>query len=279
MRLKQLFRKLLPPLLLELYDAYRAGGCLGPVWDGVFSRFSDIPCATSFIDVPLFTRLTHQETQTALARLRSRGSSDVAGDHRILALLASVLCAHAGRVRILDFGGGMGIGFVHVISAVGRCTALEYHIVETPPMCAGGLELFRDDPRVQFHTSIPRRAGQFDIVYSCSALQYVDDYVGVLRDLCGLAAQFVLFIELSAGDVPTYVTVQRNVRGARIPYRFINGAELLRCMADSGYEVLFRSTGDRVYDQHNFPQRYRLGRTANILLATSNVGGRGLRDA
>ena len=112
-----------------------------------------------------------------------------------------------------------------------------------------------------------------DIVYTCSAMQYVEDYADLLKALCAYRPKYFLFVKLSAGDIPTYATAQKNVPGTVIPYLFLNVEEVIRIMKGNGYGLIYRCLLDREYDQGNFPPEYRLGRACNLLFEGASVGG------
>ena len=92
-----------------------------------------------------------------------------------------------------------------------------------------------------------------------------DDYRALLKQLCAYEPQYVLFVRLSAGNIPSFVTRQVNVPGISSAYRFINAGELVEAMEQSGYTRTFASSGEELYDQSNFPEKYRMGYTCNLL--------------
>ena len=79
--------------------------------------------------------------------------------------------------------------------------------------------------------------------------------------------QFFLFVDLASGEIPTYATAQKNVRGSVFPYWFINVREIVELMVGLGYKLIFQGLQDREFDQNNFPERYRLNSACNLLFA------------
>ncbi len=221
-------------------------------------------------DSEIWIQKTRAYTERVIAASRNDGAipKDVAGEYLLLPLLASLVCkASGGKVRILDFGGGMGVSFVHLTSCLVDCQSINYHVVEREGICEGGAQLFEHDERIRFSARLPPRLPELDIVYLSSALQYVEDYGTLLKTLAGYEAEYFFLGKLSAGDIPTYATAQMNVPGTIIPYWFINVNEVIEILASCNYSLIYKSTLEQEYDQSNFPEEYRIGRTCNLLFS------------
>jgi putative methyltransferase (TIGR04325 family) len=261
-KLRQLAKRCLPPSLVRWLR-----GRPPYVWDGIYARFEDIPEAWSHYDDA--SRVHQMRTQAAELLRNIRAGQRVGLWHEALGMLAStVAAAAAGRgVRVLDFGGGVGTGFLHLLQSLPRDAALQYAIVELEHMAAAGREVFRTEPRISFLDAIPDTGARFDIVYLNGVLPYVDDYRALLTRLCGLQSTYILLARLAAGAFPTFVTRQLNFPGQVLPYRFISFPELVALLHDNGYRLAFDGVGDTEYDQSNFPATHRVGRMRNALFA------------
>lgn len=253
-----------PPVLFTAYERYKAGGRPAAPWAGVYDRFSDVPASGQPFDGTLWPAMAGAAV-TRAAAARSAAWSMSAGDHAVLSIVAALTLEAENACTILDYGGGSGDAFEHVLGTVADTSMLRYHVIERPAVAAVGEHLWAADARVRFHTDLPTLAPH--IVYVSSALQYVEDYRGLLQQLARYAARFVLLAKLSAGRFPTYATAQRNLDGASIPYWFINGDEIIAILDGAGYRLVFKSALDREYDQANFPAHYRMGRASNLLFA------------
>lgn len=270
MRLKQWVLRLAPPVLVDLYRRLRRRpAAAAPIWQGIHRAHRDVPRSGAGYGDPGLVQETLAHTEGVIAGTRRYGTipTAVTGEHTLLPLLASVLCKGSGRVRVLDFGGGMGVAYVHLVSSVPSCGVIDYHIVEHEAVCEAGARLFESDPRVHFHASLPDDLPALDVVHVSSALQYVENYVGLLARLCAYGSTYVLFVKLSAGDIPTYATAQTNLPGMTVPYWFIDVKEIVRLMSLGGYSLIFKGALEREYRQDNFPAEYRLGRACNLLFA------------
>jgi putative methyltransferase (TIGR04325 family) len=236
--IKRLARAVVPNFVLDL--ARRAAGVrwgAGPIWQGVYSHFRDVPChGNGFEDTRWLEDSRRDVQRMQLLRRRVGAVPAPPGSHSsLLALLVSITSRDKHTVRVVDFGGGLGVSYIPLIGALVGGGMLEYHVVESPSVCLAGTRLFGDDGRISFHSALPERLGEVDIVHLSSSLQYVENYERLLDDLLRLRPAYVLLARCSAGDIPTYASAQRNMYGSSIPYWFINGDELLGLMGARGY--------------------------------------------
>ena len=109
-----------------------------------------------------------------------------------------------------------------------------------------------------------------DIVHFGSVLQYFDDYVGTLTEIITqIAPRFIVFSDLMAGEIPTYVTVQ-NYYGLEIPFRFFNFSELNSFICKMGYrlctkEFLKHDATGEYFPQEGFSEHYQITASLNCI--------------
>ena len=261
-----IIRRLTPPVLFDMFRRSDPP----ELWSGIYERYADVPIAGPGFDGDVWINQTRAYTQRMLATSQSDGSipKEVTGEHMLLPLVAALVCEQSGgKVGILDFGGGMGVAYVYLLSSLVNCNSIDYHVVEREAVCEEGARLFEHDKRIRFHPRLPAELGQIDILYVSSALQYIEDYPALLKELMNIQAKYFLFVKLSAGDIPTYATAQQNVSGTTLPYWFVNVGEIIELMATGGYSLKYKSALEREYDQSNFPEAYRMGRACNLLFS------------
>jgi putative methyltransferase (TIGR04325 family) len=269
MNWKRIVKSCVPPIAIDLLRSYKRSISPGYTWEGIYDHYKDVPENGLAFEGDVWVDSMRQLIEGELAdRKKGINSADTV-ENILLPFLVSVVCAESRSVRILDFGGGLGETYLHVKTLSDKGCQIDYHIVETPRMCEQGIALFQNQ-QIHFHSRLPVGLSDVDVVYVSSALQYVEDYVDLLEKLSAYHPRFVLFVKLSSGDIPTYATAQKNVRGSTIPYWFINIETLTQIMRDGGYSLIFRSVLEREYNQDNFPEEYRLKRACNLLFTKGN---------
>lgn len=236
----------------------RIRGAFRPVWSGVYPHYRDVPASGPGFHGRYWSDRTRARTETEM-----RATADP-GRHDPLQALCVRVAADRGPVRVLDFGGGMGIGYVRARRAVPKHAAVAFTVVETEEVCAEGRQVHAGNPEIEFRTSIPEGL-ELDIVHAESALQYIPEHRGVIRALTALRARYVLLVELTAGDVPTFATAQLNVPGSVIPYWFMNAHELIDLFRSSGYDLVSDTPSSRRLVGLSVPRPYRLDRGRDLL--------------
>lgn len=212
------------------------------------------------------TKARTLKAQTAL-RARRTEPSLPAGERALLPLLAASVAARRGKVSILDFGGGMGIGYVDILRALRAPAEVRYVVVETDEVSAEGGAIFGGDKSISFVSRVLDAGRDFAIVHVNSALQYIEDYRGLVRQLAGVGAEFVLFVNMSAGKIPTYATAQLNVPGSVLAYWFLNLDEVIALLREEGYALVMETSADRQLRGFDVPPEYRLEHGTNLLFA------------
>ena len=248
-----------PNDVLRPYEGYH--------WEGIYSNFREVPRSGQGFENSYWVQRSRLRTE-AMISAACNGSSfhrQVRGQHGLLPLLVSMVGLGRKKVRVLDFGGGMGVSYFHVSQALPSADFVDYTIVETAPVCKSARELFPDDSRVYFVDELPAPGVRFDIVYLNSSLQYIEDYSGLLNHLAIYDPSYFLFVRLSAGAQPTYATAQMNVHGSQIPYWFVSLSEIVSIMSSLGYVLVFKSTSEDELNQENFPPSHRIGQPCNVL--------------
>ena len=234
-----------------------------PTWDGVYPRLRDVPADGSSYDDERRIGEMRRFARSALAM--QRAGTDPGLWHDALAVLAGVIAAERGAVEVLDVGGALGTAYIHLLATLPSFVRIRVSVIDQEKMCAAGRELFADDARITFDTSLDGQRGAPDIVYANSVLPYVEDYAGFLRKFAALGARHLLIARLAGGSYPTYATRQLNLAGQVLPYWFHNTEEVKGILRNSGYELAYEGLTGPDYDQRNFPASHRVGRMRNLL--------------
>ena len=188
-----------------------------------------------------------------------------------LTVLISLLAANRERVRILDFGGGIGSSVPEVLASIPPDSRVEFVIIDNAATCTMGRDLFADEPRVSFVEELPATTEDFDILHCGSSMQYIDDWRGILQRFAEYKAEYMMFSDLLAGDIPTFVTLQVYY-DQLIPSRFCNLDEFTDVVKSVGYREIFgcnflaeiRGTVGPL-PMENFPEVNRLVHSCHLI--------------
>jgi putative methyltransferase (TIGR04325 family) len=240
------------------------------IWDGIYESFDQAPAAGHGFASEEWLADMERYTRTAVEALRNNDAAvaeNVPHYHVLLSLLVASLGAAGRPVRVLDFGGGMGIAAANVRRCISEEIAVDYLIVDNEPSCERGRRLLKDFSSVKFVPELPQDVGPVDVVVLSGVLQFVENYEELLSRLARCAPAHWVFAFVPAGDIPTFVSGQLNVPGSVLPVWFFNLQELIGKVEALGYRLAFKSALDRVFDMSNFPPTHQLHRQCNLLFS------------
>ena len=274
MDIKTFIKQFIPPILLDLFRACRNRIYPRYTWEGIYLHYNDVPSIGPGFACDSWVNSTITEAQDAIAISKRYGSipMEVIEQYALLPVLASIVFQrNGGKVRILDFGGGVGIAYVHLLSSLVECPMIDYHVVELEWACQAGSRLFEHDSRIHFHRSLPNDLTQVDALHMNGVLQCIEDYAGLLKALCGYRATYFLIGEVYAGDFPTFASSLKNMPETVVPYWFFNVDEIVEIMKQGGYSLILRGATKKGATFDNFPKADRVdrGRACNLLFAQS----------
>jgi putative methyltransferase (TIGR04325 family) len=131
------------------------------------------------------------------------------GAHNMLVSFAYALALAArggDRISVLDWGGGLG-HYYALGHSVLPDVELEYHVKETPAVCAEGREIL---PEVAFYEDESCLARRYDFVLASSSLQYEQDWRALLGRLAGAAERYLYVARVPVAlEADSFVVLQR----------------------------------------------------------------------
>jgi putative methyltransferase (TIGR04325 family) len=134
---------------------------------------------------------------------------DDIGAHNMLVSFAYVVGLVSGEskpITALDWGGGLG-HYAALTRSVLPGVELEYHIKETPAVCAEGRKA---SPEVMFHEDDSCLDRQYDLVVASSSLQYEPDWQALLARLAAAAGRWLYVARVPVVlEAPSFVVLQR----------------------------------------------------------------------
>ncbi|NQV99224.1 MAG: methyltransferase, TIGR04325 family [Rhodospirillales bacterium] len=216
---------------------------LESIWSGVYSSFAE-----SGGDQTVFDQAHWLESVTATAKQKSKEMSDsktgipslaITQDY-ILPVVATLTQIYRKQLKILDFGGGLASSYLDVMACIQNSEDLEFHIVEVDSLINKAKTLLPDESQLFFHTSLPV-LDDIGIVHIGSALQYIEDWKGLITKLAEYNADTFILAHLPAGDIPNSFVTLQSYYGHRIPCWFWNIADIVDHMDTVGYELSFKS--------------------------------------
>lgn len=143
-----------------------------------------------------------------------------------------------GRVRVLDWGGGIG-HYALMARQLYPETDIRYAICELPSLAEAGRKLIAD---VEFMTEGEEALGvPHDLFYASSSLQYVRDVYGLLGKIAANGSRWIMVCRMPFVDAADdFVVVQRPKRyGYDTEYTgwFLNRSKFVSFMLDHGYSL------------------------------------------
>jgi putative methyltransferase (TIGR04325 family) len=248
----------------------------GKVWDGVYASFSEAPNdGDAFSDAVWKEKVLHrakklfEDRKTKGAIPKSTLTTDYA-----LPFILSTMVSQKEKINVLDFGGGLGTSFIPLIDMIPQMASVKYTVVENKLICELGSELFISYPNILFKDHIPEQ--KYDLLNAGSSIHYVDDWLGLLKNIASLGVQYMIFSDLPAADNKTFVTNQIYY-GKRIPVRFWNLEEFIKGVSQLGFEVILKShyrgyymNPDSVLPLDNFSDEYKPSHFSQLVFKRKN---------
>ena len=249
------------------------------VWEGIYDSFAAAPKSGPGFSGPIWRERSMQATKDALAALETGAPLEYSMRHRnaVLPIAAAVMLQDRENLRILDFGGGLGNGYL-VLRQVAPVAAdhCDYTVSDVESICKAGRTLFGMRPGLAFRPELPRDS-QFDLVHASSVLQYVERWQDVIAHLATFKPALLSLADIFAGPFQPFVTLQ-TYYDSRIPHWFLNEEVFVREVERHGYRLLTRTVCNvQVLGRHgplpmdNLPPDRRIPRTHNFLFGRSET--------
>jgi putative methyltransferase (TIGR04325 family) len=143
--LRSITKDFMPPVMVRLLNKiYRRYGFFGnyPTWDAAVAAANPAVAAANPYETDFFI-------YGPMAEAIKRGDQEP--NLTFLAVLSGILLA-GNRVRILDFGGGLGVGYLRIARTIPERIKW-WRVVELPPVVEYGKLHFADE-KLSFFTSI-----------------------------------------------------------------------------------------------------------------------------
>lgn len=236
------------------------------VWEGVYNSLDKIePIGDGFES----SRWINQSLDKIKMLLDS--NNDMIIDSSPLYSIASFIYSKNKKIKILDFGGGMGNSFVPLCSILPESDNIDFTVVEGKQNVKFANDIFANDSRIKFLEALPDDSG-YDIVNIHSSLQYIDKWESLLDVLCKYKAKYFIFTDLPAGNIKqTYWSVQ-NAYESKIPHIFFKLYDVISAINKNDYNLIYQANFQatilgkyKYYPQDNFDYEYRINHSKNLI--------------
>lgn len=242
------------------------------IWEGIYAHYDDAPRKGGGFDSD-FWRDRNKARVVVELETQRRGEAPESAKFREYVLPVVIAMAAEGRdsLRVLDFGGGIGNGFIPLVTDVISPERVEFVIVDNERLCQTGSELFTGSPAPVFRTDLPDESERFDLIHAGSVLPYVSGWKELLARLLAHRPHYLLLSDLLAGSNPSFATIQ-NSFGDTIPHWFLNLEEVIATVENLGWKLLFKAPyvgkflgKEGPLPMDNFPPEYRIEHASHLL--------------
>lgn len=242
------------------------------IWEGVAAHYDQVERIGGGFDTDFWCDRNKSRIVPELEALRAGETPESAKFREyVLPVVVAMAAAGKARYRVLDFGGGLGNGFIPVICDVVGADRVDYVIVDNERLCRTGAELFPSVPAPVFRPDLPDETERFDLLHLGSVLPYISDWRGLLERLGRHRPRHVLLSDLLAGDFAAFATAQ-NSFGDKIPHWFLNLGEVIAHVESLGFRLIFKAPFVGTFlgrqgplPMDNFPPGLRLRHASHLL--------------
>lgn len=249
------------------------------VWEGVYENFSQAGNPSSAFSETIWIEKQRKKILEQFYDLNEKNfiPNHVPSYEYPLTVVASLLMAGNKKLSILDFGGGMGSGYLDILSkipnAIENCN---YYIIENEKLIAQLPNELKDLKNLFFVNSYANfsRENSPLILHFGSSMQYISDWKGLITNLCEeLNPEYLVLSDLHAGDIPSFVTNQIFYEH-KIPQWFLNYNEVVNFMFEQRYHLIYQSyfirkilEQEECFPNFALPESMRIHRPINVIFS------------
>lgn len=240
------------------------------VWEGVFKSFEDARGDLDAWETDIW--LGKQKERISKAFNNYKEKISISKDYP-LSLVVAMLKAQKKRISILDFGGGMGVHYLDVLSKVPEAEkTIQYVIVDGKSTLQNVPSFMRNFDNLVYCSDLQDVKGIFDVVHIGSTLQYIENWKELLQEFIEkFNPQYFVFSDLLAGDIPTFVSHQIFYE-KKIPHLFVNIDEFCQFLNTLRFTLLFKTKfvhpilcQEEVFPNFNLPKTHQMDRSVNVV--------------
>jgi putative methyltransferase (TIGR04325 family) len=244
----------------------------GEIWQGVYLNFVETGGDPNVHEGQVWIEKQVGQAKATIGKYETDATISPVGltTDYALSYIAATVAKEGKPLKIIDFGGGLGVSFLPLKSVLPDNQPLEFCVVEGKLICEQGKKLFENYAEISFTEQMPSTEC-VDIIHAGSSMHYVDDWIELLKQFSQYTPKFLIFADLPAGDIETFVTTQ-NYYDKQIPVRFWNIQQFINAVEDLGYRLIMKSRFHSKYISHmrNFDRLHRLNYFAQIIFESNS---------
>lgn len=239
------------------------------LWEGVYSGFAEAGGDLDVFDSEIW--IDKQKSKVQIALESYQDNNTISKDYPLPTVIAMLL-SQQDKLRVLDFGGGMGLQYLDIISKVPEAKGrLEYYVVDGKASIANRPSSLNQFVNLHFSSELDDLNIKADIIHIGSTLQYIEEWKAILSTLAGIfAPKYFVFSDLLAGDIPTFVSHQ-SFYDKKIPITMLNTGEFMDTLESLSfkpiYQVYFEATilGKNELPNMALPENYRIKHAIHVI--------------
>ncbi|KAB8028013.1 methyltransferase, TIGR04325 family [Fluviispira multicolorata] len=242
---------------------------INSVWEGVFKSFEEAEGDLDAFDSDIW--INKQKLRVTEGMQKYRNKIFHSNEYPLSIMIATILSQNES-LKILDFGGGMGLQYLELIATVpDAMEKVEYYIVDAKKLIENrprDLNIFK---KLYFFTSIENIKENIDIIHIGSTLQYIDDWRNLLVMLNAKhSPYYYVFSDILAGNIPTFISHQI-FYNKKIPIRQINIDEFRNFVYSLSFKLIYLVDfqvpilGNYELPNSSLPENYRLKHSCNMI--------------
>ena len=248
------------------------------IWEDIYKSFKDAPTMGLCFSGDIWNKRSLENIKyiNKLAKEKKTVPEFVVYRENLLPILIALI-SNKKKLKIIDFGGNLGKEYLSILHSTNiKPENIKYTVIEKNEICTLGTKIFKDQNEIQFLSKLPPPNLGADIIHIGSTLQYIEDWKGVFKKLTAFNPSYILFTDLQAGNIPTYVTLQ-NYYDSKIPVWYFNIDEITKELKKLGFKLIHKSTFrgsflgiEQDRPMQNLPKKFRLKNACNLLFIKSN---------
>ena len=244
------------------------------VWKGIYESFPKVNQTLEAFSLQRWLERQRLEATDLYENSKSENLQSFLGK-----ILIGYTTTLKGKVKILDWGGGLALEYIKLLKSNYPVEDLEYFVIETEAVCQLGRDFYSKSrfPKfsgsresIHFYPQLKQIDIPYDIFHCDSSFQYLEHWREVIDTVCEKSPKLILLCGMLCGHIPSFATVQ-NYYDHQLPVWFLNKDELMEHMSKNGYEMVYEEFDNARYfgkvcnlPMDNFPQKYQLKRKYNL---------------